>query len=132
MNNILFATYTYTYSVAKFFLTSISASFTLDLKSPQNVHIGVNEKLELNCTSNRPILDLRPAKLLWQHNNVWIPNNTYVVDDYTVQLKITKTSYGDAGCYSCGLFNISSNSHSTNSGYSQNVTVIVGGMLLLV
>ncbi|CAH3018073.1 unnamed protein product [Porites evermanni] len=102
------------------------ASLTLELKSPQNVHIGVNEKLELNCTSNRPIHDLRPAKLLWQHNKVWIPNNTYVVDDYTVQLKITKTSYGDAGCYSCGLFNISSNSHSTNPGYSPNVTVIVG------
>ena len=107
------------------FVISVSDSVVLQVNSPQLVFIAVNSNLELNCTIRRHINNLHPTHLLWKHKNTWRPNNSYVVDNYTVQLKIPHTSYKDAGVYGCGVYH---NSSQFQSITSQNVTVVVGGM----
>lgn len=103
--------------------TKTSDSVVLQVNSPQLVFIAVNSNLELNCTIRRHINNLHPTHLLWKHKNTWRPNNSYVVDNYTVQLKIPHINYKDAGVYGCGVYHNSSRFQSITS---QNVTVVVG------
>ena len=108
---------------------SVSGSALLQVNSPQQVFLAVNGELELNCSFSEATHDLHATLLLWKHNNTWLPNSSYVVNNNTVQLRISHVGYEDAGVYGCG---VPHNSSQFQNVSTPNITVVVGGMKITV
>ncbi|XP_067037204.1 uncharacterized protein [Acropora muricata] len=69
-----------------------------------NLYVGFNKTLTLNCSISQPTYGLLPEQLIWQHNNSWKPNVTYVLNNRTVQLRTNYLRDDDAGLYRCVVF----------------------------
>ncbi|XP_029196480.2 uncharacterized protein LOC114961807 isoform X1 [Acropora millepora] len=81
--------------------SQITLTVTPDLG---NLYVGFNKTLTLNCSISQPTYGLLPEQVIWQHNNSWKPNVTYVLNNRTVQLRTNYVRDDDAGLYRCVVF----------------------------
>ena len=90
-----------------------------------NLYVGFNKTLTLNCSIGQPTYGLLSRQLIWQHNNSWVPNVTYVLDNRTAQLRKNYAHDDDAGLYRCAVFYNASKFKDVDS---REIRVLVGGM----
>lgn len=90
-----------------------------------NLYVGFNKTLTLNCSISQPTYGLLPEQLIWQHNNSWKPNVTYVLNNRTVQLRTNYLRDDDAGLYRCVVFY---NASKFKDVHSNEIRVLVAGM----
>lgn len=88
-----------------------------------NLYVDFNKTLTLNCSISQPTYGLLPEQLIWQHNNSWKPNVTYVLNNRTVQLRMNYVHDDDAGLYRCAVFY-----NASKFIHSHEIRVLVGGM----
>ena len=88
-----------------------------------NLYVDFNKTLTLNCSISQPTYGLLPEQVIWQHNNSWKPNVTYVLNNRTVQLRTNYVRDDDAGLYRCIVFY-----NASKFIHSREIRVLVGGM----